>query len=200
MTKTTIAAIALMVALNPSLALAGGIDITQVFNPAPRAEGPSAGPSTSIGDAFHQTDNDNGFDDIFHPQQPDKPTIYKDIGLGMGAPDIGLANKPTGGIGKIPVGALRGGDVASVKGDLGGISLKCDVAGTPSEFPDDLRIRNAGLTTLPAGMQIQWKAAGEIGLAVFGKALKPGQSAKLSNVLDRAAEAGTTCSAKAIGL
>ena len=81
-----------------------------------------------------------------------------------------------------------------------GTSIKGQVAGTPSEFPDDLRIRNAGLTTIPADTQIKWKAGSEHGVAVLAQGLKPGQAAKLSNVLDSALEAGTPCAAKAIGL
>lgn len=81
-----------------------------------------------------------------------------------------------------------------------GTVLKCVVSGTPSEFPDDLRIANAGVTSLPAGTQLTWSAAGFNGAVSLGKALPPGKSIKLSNVLPGGAEAGTVCSAKAIGL
>ncbi len=81
-----------------------------------------------------------------------------------------------------------------------GAILKCTVAGTPSEFPDDLRIANAGVVAIPVGTQFKWKVQGVSGIASLGQALKPGKALKLNGVLQGGVEAGTACSAKAIGL
>jgi len=137
---------------------------------------------------------DQNFDPIFNPKPEialhpelidtlnDDPQIQiVDLGIGQG-------HKPASG--KVRLDA---------KVKFGAV-LSCVVSGTPSEFPDDLRIANAGVAALPAGIDIKWKAAGRAGVASLGKALQPGKSIKLSNVLPGGVEAGTVCSAKAIGL
>jgi hypothetical protein len=81
-----------------------------------------------------------------------------------------------------------------------GAVLKCVVMGTPSEFPDDLRIRNAGLSTLPVGSDLKWKvaSAGEAGYVTLSRALRPGETLRLNGVLDGGVEAGAACSAKVL--
>lgn len=112
-------------------------------------------------------------------------------------------------IGDAVLGAGDGVDAANVKSGRAlnsrlsiKVVLKCQVAGTPREFPDDLRIRNAGLDAIPAGTSLAWQvpaphAAGSVDLA---KALLPGETLKVNNVLRGGVEAGTACSVKAIGL
>ncbi len=78
--------------------------------------------------------------------------------------------------------------------------LKCTVAGTPSEFPNDLLVANVGLVPLPVGTKLAWKADGQRGSMHLAKTLAPGKSIRLSNVLASGAEAGSACTAKAIGL
>lgn len=78
--------------------------------------------------------------------------------------------------------------------------LKCTVAGTPSEFSNDLLVANIGLDPLPVGTKVAWKADGQKGSTHLSKALAPGKSIRLSNVLASGAEAGSVCTAKAIGL
>jgi hypothetical protein len=81
-----------------------------------------------------------------------------------------------------------------------GASLKCTVTGTPSEFPNDLLVANTGLVMIPAGTRLSWKAAAEKGTVELDKALVPGKSLRLRNVLDSGIEAGSACTARAIGL
>jgi len=139
---------------------------------------------------------DQNFDPIFNPKPEiglnpalievlnDDPQIdIVDLGIGHGH-----SSKPVPGKTRLD---------AKVKF---GAVLTCVVSGTPSEFPDDIRIANAGVVALPAGTDIKWKAAGLGGVASLGKTLQPGKSIKLSHVLPGGVEAGTVCSAKAIGL
>jgi hypothetical protein len=76
----------------------------------------------------------------------------------------------------------------------------CQVAGTPSEFPDDIWIMNKGLGTLTAGTKVHWKVpfAGKQGNYTLGAALAPGAGVKLSGVLSGGVEAGKPCAAKFI--
>jgi hypothetical protein len=116
------------------------------------------------------------------------PTIHPSDAVTDAINDAVLGNKP----GVAGGGIQRGADV------LGGASLKCIVMGTPSEFPDDLRIRNAGLSSLPAGADIKWrvKAAGESGFVTLPRTLAPGETLRLNGVLEGGVEAGTACTAK----
>jgi len=77
----------------------------------------------------------------------------------------------------------------------------CDVAGTPSEFPNDIWVTNKGAGTLNAGTKVKWSIPG-YGNAYAGTytllaALNPGQGVKLSNILPNGVEAGHECKAKA---
>lgn len=87
----------------------------------------------------------------------------------------------------------------SAKVKIGAI-LKCVVSGTPSEFPDDIRIANAGVVAIPPGTQLAWKIGGDSGVAALSRSLQPGKTLRLNGVLAGGVEAGTACSAKAIGL
>lgn len=141
------------------------------------------------------------FDSIFHPSTPtpvinksidltpDKPIITKYIDLGFGQPGAPGAANP---------GLASYRDVANLNI---GLRLNCAVAGTPVEFPDDLVIANAGLIDVAAGTQIQWQvaAAGQTGIAVLAKTLKPGKSVKFNGVLAGGVEIGTACAITAIG-
>lgn len=188
--KTTSIALAAIL-ISTSLASAGGFHLPGV--------GGSDSGNDSSGDIFHDAMPDNDppdFEDIFNPQPEQQiglnselvdrfsldPQIEViDLGLGQGNAAPGKGVKLNA---KVKFGAV----------------LRCVVSGTPSEFPDDLRIANAGVVALPAGTQFQWKVQGVDGVASLGKTLQPGKSIKLNNVLDGGAEAGTVCSAKAIGL
>ncbi len=81
-----------------------------------------------------------------------------------------------------------------------GAALRCTVSGTPAEFPNDLLVANTGLVVVPAGTKLAWKAAAELGTVELDKALVPGKSLRLRNVLEAGVEAGSACTAKAIGL
>jgi hypothetical protein len=75
------------------------------------------------------------------------------------------------------------------------LRLRCAVQGTPSEFPNDIRIwRNVG--GISAGTVVTWTlpSTGETGTAVL-PAVPAGQSYFLSNVLPGGREAGTPCAA-----
>ena len=188
--STSIALAAILI--STSLASAGGIHIPGL------SDSGSDSSSDSI-DIFHDAMPDNDppdFGDIFNPQaEPEiivnhdlfevlnPPVDFVDLGIDMGngAPGKGQGAKLSA---KVKFGAI----------------LKCTVAGTPSEFPDDLRIANAGVVAIPAGTQFKWKVQGASGIAALGQALQPGKSLKLNGVLDGGVEAGTACSAKAIGL
>ena len=73
--------------------------------------------------------------------------------------------------------------------------LECAVAGTPSEFPDDLRLANAGVTAIPAGTRLKWhvKSPRLSGSAVFSAPLMPGKAALMQGVLRGGVPAGTAC-------
>jgi hypothetical protein len=90
--------------------------------------------------------------------------------------------------------------------DRGGLTVAriaaCQVAGTPSEFPNDIWVLNKGASKLNAGTKVQWSIPG-YGSAYKGThtlvaALNPGQGVHLSNVLPNGVEAGHACTAKAI--
>lgn len=183
--STSIALAAILI--STSLASAGGIHIP----------GLSDSDSDSIEDARPDSDPPD-FGDIFNPQPEPEIIVSHDLFEVLNPPvdfvDLGIDM----GNGAAGQGRARG-DKLSAKVKFGAI-LKCTVAGTPSEFPDDLRIANAGVVTIPAGTQFKWKVQGASGIAALGQALQPGKALKLNDVLHGGVEAGTACSAKAIGL
>ena len=77
----------------------------------------------------------------------------------------------------------------------------CTVAGTPSEFPDDIWIMNKGLVKLVAGSKVKWSIPGYSsyqGTHTLVADLSPGQGVKLNGVLGSGVEAGHDCAAKAL--
>ena len=78
----------------------------------------------------------------------------------------------------------------------------CDVAGSPSEFPNDIWVTNKGAGKLDAGTKVQWSIPGYgstyKGTYTLVAALNPGQGVHLLNVLPNGVEAGHDCKAKAI--
>jgi hypothetical protein len=77
----------------------------------------------------------------------------------------------------------------------------CEVAGTPSEFPDDIWITNKGAGKLTAGTKVNWSIPGYSALKgshTLVASLNPGQGVKLSGVLPGGVEAGHDCKAKAL--
>jgi len=76
----------------------------------------------------------------------------------------------------------------------------CSVAGTPSEFPDDIVIMNKGLGTIAAGTKVVWSvpSAGKSGNYTLASALNPGKGVAVAGVLPGGVEAGKACSAKAL--
>jgi hypothetical protein len=76
----------------------------------------------------------------------------------------------------------------------------CMVAGTPSEFPDDLRFTNKGVGVLKAGTKISWKLAGYAtgGTHTLVADLAPGSTVFASGILGGGVEAGHDCTAKVL--
>jgi len=76
----------------------------------------------------------------------------------------------------------------------------CDVAGSPSEFPDDIKIINKGFGPLVAGTKVKWSvpSAGKAGVYTLGAGLASGQAVVVSGVLGAGIEAGRPCTAKFI--
>lgn len=77
----------------------------------------------------------------------------------------------------------------------------CEVAGTPSEFPDDIWLVNKGAGKLVAGTKIKWSVEGYSnykGTYTLVAQLSPGQGVKLNGVLGGGVEAGHPCAAKAL--
>ena len=188
--STSIALAAILI--STSLASAGGIHI-----PGLSDSGSDSGSDSIFEDARPDSDPPD-FGDIFNPQPEPEIIVSHDLFEVLNPPvdfvDLGIDM----GNGATDQGRARG-DKLSAKVKFGAI-LKCTVAGTPSEFPDDLRIANAGVVTIPAGTQFKWKVQGTSGIAALGQALQPGKSLKLNGVLHGGVEADTACSAKAIGL
>jgi hypothetical protein len=75
--------------------------------------------------------------------------------------------------------------------------VSCQVAGTPSEFPDDVTISNVGNVSLPAGTKIHWAvpSAQKAGVYVLTAALTPNHREMISGALPGGEQAGATCSA-----
>jgi hypothetical protein len=184
---TRIAAAGLVaLALTTSLSFGG---IGDIFHPTGGGSEP-----IDIGGVFHNTDNDDpDFGEIFNPK-PDT-VINKHIDIYKPFPDL---NIDFGNSTPAPGTMLDYGKLAKLNE---GFALTCAVSGTPSEFPDDVVIANAGLVTIPAGTQIAWqiKAPKLSGVAVLSKALKAGKIVRLNGVLAGGVEAGTNCAIRAIG-
>jgi hypothetical protein len=74
----------------------------------------------------------------------------------------------------------------------------CLVAGTPSEFPDDIWIENKGNTVLEAGTQVKWSVpfSGDSGVYTLVADLKAGKGVHVQGVLPGGVEAGHDCKAK----
>lgn len=78
-------------------------------------------------------------------------------------------------------------------------AVACFVAGSPSEFPDDIAIRNKG-GALPAGTKISWSVAfsGDSGTYTLPASLGAGASLYVSGVLPGGVEAGHDCVAQVL--
>lgn len=76
----------------------------------------------------------------------------------------------------------------------------CLVAGTPSEFPDDIWLQNGGAATLKAGAKIKWSVAfsGDHGTYTLVADLAPGKGLYLNGVLPGGVEAGHDCKASVL--
>jgi hypothetical protein len=112
-----------------------------------------------------------------------KPNLIGSVGIDIGG-NPSTANSPAHGQG----GGLN---VSFV--------LKCEVAGSPSEFPDDIRIANAGLEAIPAGSTLKWRvnAARQSGFLRLNKTLAPGATIRADNVIEGGGvEAGAPCTVK----
>jgi invasion protein IalB len=99
--------------------------------------------------------------------------------------------------------ALAGNGVA-IKFDKQHVQIakvaSCTVAGTPSEFPDDLRFTNKGVGVLKAGTRISWTLTGynKKGTYMLVADLSPGATAFASGILGSGVEAGRDCKAKVL--
>ena len=78
-------------------------------------------------------------------------------------------------------------------------SVACFVAGSPSEFPDDIRVQNKG-SMLAAGTQINWSVpfSGDHGTYTLTTSLATGGYLSLSGVLPGGVEAGHDCIAQVL--
>jgi len=190
--KVMHAALAIALGLVPSLAFAGGIysdALTDAVSGSSSSGGvysdavsDAVGGGSSSGGVYSDPLNDaiTGPDVIYSPGLIDALTDDDDISPAHGG------------------GSNAGGRYQQQQPQVA--SLKCFVMGTPSAYPDDLRIRNASVVALPAGTELKWqvRATGDVGHAVLDRSLRPGQTLRLSGVLEEGAEAGTACSAKVI--
>jgi len=75
------------------------------------------------------------------------------------------------------------------------VKASCAVAGTPSEFPDDVTIYNDGTTNIAMGTKFHWSVpfAGKQGNYTLTAALAPKHGAMVSGALGSGVEAGKTC-------
>jgi hypothetical protein len=96
-------------------------------------------------------------------------------------------------------GGIQVGTVDKAKLQLAKIA-GCMVAGTPSEFPDDLRFTNKGVGVLKAGTKISWNLTGynTKGTYTLVADLSPGATAFASGILGGGVEAGHDCKAKVL--
>ena len=76
------------------------------------------------------------------------------------------------------------------------MGISCTVNGTPSEFPNDIQIKNLGNVVIKKGVNISWSTKGERGVVRVKENLSPKKTAFFSNVLKNGLSAGTRCSAK----
>jgi len=78
--------------------------------------------------------------------------------------------------------------------------VSCQVAGTPSEFPDDITVYNDGNVNLPKGTKIHWAvpSAQKAGVYVLTAALTPNHGQMVAGVLPGGEEAGHACSASIV--
>jgi hypothetical protein len=102
------------------------------------------------------------------------------------------------------VAQAAGGGISTTPAGGGKIQLKmvaaCRVAGTPSEFPDDIYIDNKGAGTIVKGTKINWSVpfANKSGNYPLAADLKAGKSVFLSGALGGGVEAGKECTAKVL--
>jgi hypothetical protein len=77
-------------------------------------------------------------------------------------------------------------------------AVGCLVAGSPSEFPDDIWIENKGNTVLKAGTKVKWDVpfSSDKGTHTLVADLGAGKGVQLSGVLPGGVEAGHDCKAK----
>jgi hypothetical protein len=119
-------------------------------------------------------------------------TIIHTAALATAAVVLAAGLAQAGGI-KIDKSVLLGQTVPVVK------VAGCQVAGTPSEFPNDVWIINKGLGTINAGTKVKWNLPGYSsyqGTHTLVASLNPGQGVLLNNVLPNGVEAGHACTAK----
>lgn len=122
--------------------------------------------------------------------------ITKLVGLAMAAVVVSTSLAFAGG---------NGVQIQVQQVDKGILQLKkvagCDVAGTPSEFPDDIWLTNKGVGKLVAGTKIKWSVQGYSnfkGTHTLVADLAPGKGVHLSGVLGGGVEAGHACTATAL--
>lgn len=178
--KTTFAALAIVLGLLPALASAD--PISGALNDAIQQEAISDSISDAIGGSSDGVYSQPLNDAITGPNG-----VYSDD-----LNDVLIGNNGNGQPGTN--GYSRDASVQIAK------ALKCFVMGTPSVFPDDLRIRNASVVALPAGTELKWQvgASGDVGYAVLDHVLRPGETLRLSGVLADGVKAGTACAARII--
>jgi hypothetical protein len=177
-------------------------------------KGGSSGHSNPVDVIVHNTDRSPDFGGVFNPQPetkpridkvidvtPEKPVIHGHIDI---TPDKPVIHKVLDLFPDSPATGNGGGfityrEAAHINP---GLKLSCIVAGTPTEFPDDLFVANTGLVVVPAGTKVRWQIAslGLEGVATLQSALKPGKSIGIRGVLKGGAEIGTPCAITAIGL
>jgi hypothetical protein len=76
--------------------------------------------------------------------------------------------------------------------------VTCKVAGSPSEFPDDLWFFNKGVGTIAKGTKVLWNLPGTTtkGQFVLNADLTPGKAVFAGGILGNGYEADRACSAK----
>lgn len=79
------------------------------------------------------------------------------------------------------------------------LKMRCAVAGSPVEFPNDIYVANASRFAMRAGKTVHWQITGTSikGSAVL-PALAPGKGVYLSNAIPGGLTAGTPCVATAL--
>lgn len=116
-------------------------------------------------------------------------TFTKIAGLGLAALVLGTSF------------AQAGGNGVTIDLDKSKLVLRpvagCIVAGTPSEFPNDISIVNKGATIIKAGTTVKWSVpfANAKGSYKLTADLAAGKSVFLSGVIPGGVEAGHDCKA-----